>query len=273
MLACQSMTPIPSMTATTTMTTVMAATSAIVRKYKIKIAKKLPLVQPPVVEREPSPSKNSEVAKKGFKAEDLLCESDLVKRAFESYFAKAIKAITKVPKRKKSDLQIEFEDGTIERVQTKDGKGGNRGWSCDRRSVDKYPLCEEGKRLLRNICLKQGEERPEVPCPDRLIEDLFLGTDADAETAPTYFCHTQFDKDGQLESLSLCTTEVFIGHLKQELYKNLLPKRTCVHLSPRIYLQRKGGGQKDHAPNDIQLKITSLPMDMYTLLYPASASI
>lgn len=259
------MTPIPSINA---MTTVMAATSTMVRKYKIKIAKKLPLLQPSVVQRESSPSKNSEVAKKGFKAEDLLCESDLVKRVFESYFAKPIKAIIKVPKRKKSDLQIEFEDGMFERIQTKDGKGNNRGWSCDRRSVDKYPLNEEGKRLLRNICLKQGEERPEVSCPERLMEDLFLGVEV--ETAPTYFCHTEFDNDGQLQSLSICSTETFLQKLKQELYKNLLPKRTCVHLSPRIYLQRKGGGQKDHAPNDIQLKITSLPIEIYTSLYPAT---
>ena len=249
-------------------TNIPSMTAASAPKYKIKICKKekTTVVSVPVV----MPSKNSEVAKKGFKAEELLCESETVKKAWEVYFGKKIATVTQVPKRKKSDLQVTFEDGSVERIQTKDGNGNNRGWSCDRRSVDKYPLEEEGKQLLSNICLKKGVDRPEVKCPDTIIDNLFLGTEAD--TAPTYFCHTQIDNKGQLLTLSICPTSTFVAELKKELYPFLLPKRTCVHLSPRIYLQRKGGGQKDHAPNDIQLKIKSLPIAMYTQLYSSTST-
>ena len=40
----------------------------------------------------------------------------------------------------------------------------------------------------------------------------------------------------------------------KELYTEMLLKKTCVHLSPNCYLQRKGGDKKDHSPNDIQMK-------------------
>ena len=54
--------------------------------------------------------------------------------------------------------------------------------------------------------------------------------------------------------------------LLSELYPILTPKKTCVHLSPRLYLQRKGGGSKDHAPDHIQLKLKSMPDGMVRLL-------
>lgn len=217
-------------------------------------------------EQSGSGSKNAEIAKRGFKAEDLFCKSEIVRHLLEQYFGNKIMSITLIPKRKKSDIKIQFENGIIERIQSKDGLGNNRGWSCDRRSVEKYPLTEEGKLLLRNVCLKQGTERPTVPCPEAILNDLFLGIEED--TAPTYFTHTQFDTSGTLSQLSICPSGTFLCELKKELYDSIVPKRTCVHLSPRIYLQRKGGGAKDHAPNDIQLKIKSLPNGVYTQLYP-----
>jgi hypothetical protein len=56
--------------------------------------------------------------------------------------------------------------------------------------------------------------------------------------------------------------------IQKEAYDTLMAKRTCVHLSPRIYLQRKSGGAADHAPDDIQVKLKSLPEIMTTLPLP-----
>ncbi|NBV35461.1 MAG: hypothetical protein EBR81_17150, partial [Proteobacteria bacterium] len=46
----------------------------------------------------------------------------------------------------------------------------------------------------------------------------------------------------------------FVAALKEEIYAEMVPKRTCVHLSPSIYLQRKGGGKTDKRPDQIQTK-------------------
>jgi hypothetical protein len=204
----------------------------------------------------PMISKNAQTARNGNKAELLICKLKIVKELLEEYFGEQIKEITLIPKRKKSDIELIFQSGRREKIQNKDGKGNNRGWSCDRRSVDKYPFNESGKKLLQNVCLKKGTHRPESACPPSIIDDIIGGTDV--ETIPTYFTHTVFN-DGKLLYLSICPASIFISSLKNELYTNLLPKRTCVHISPRIYLQRKGGGKTDHSPDDIQLKLTSLP--------------
>jgi hypothetical protein len=49
------------------------------------------------------------------------------------------------------------------------------------------------------------------------------------------------------------------GAVMKDAYESCLPKRTCVYLSPLVYLQRKGGGKKDHSPNHIQAKLRAMP--------------
>lgn len=207
----------------------------------------------------------SSIAKAGNKAEKSLCSDQMAKDALSKSFGKKIEKMVQITGSKKSDICVTFEDGSVERIQNKDGDGGGRGWSFNRCKLDVLPLREDGKLLAKNVCLTKVPERPSVPLNEgekrEMFESLLLGKDE--EYKPTYFTHTKY-KDGKLVELSICTTEKLISSLCSEGYDQLLPKRTCVHLSPRIYLQRKGS-TKDHSPNDIQCKLKSLP-DIMTML-------
>jgi hypothetical protein len=208
----------------------------------------------------------SSIAKAGNKAEKSLCSDPRAKDALSKSFGKKIEEIVQITGSKKSDIGIRFEDGSIERIQNKDGDGGGRGWSFNRCKLDVLPLRDDGKLLAKNVCLSKLPERPSVPLNQaekrEIFETLFLGKDD--EYKPTYFTHTQY-KDGKLVQLSICSSEILINSLCSEAYDELLPKRTCVHVSPRIYLQRKGS-KKDHSPDDIQCKLKSLPDIMTKLL-------
>lgn len=211
-------------------------------------------------------SKNAETAKRGFKAESLFCESGVVKELLETYFNKAIVEIKKQVHRKKSDIVVVFCDETTSRIQNKDGNSKNtRGWSADRRSVDKMPLNDNGKLLLKNVCLKEGTHRPVVEFTPMLITSLLLGNEA--EYMPTHYSHTSFDNSGELIHLSICPSELIIAEFTQSAYPMLDPKRTCVHINDYMYLQRKGGGSTDHVPNDIQLKVKCFPKSIMTTIY------
>lgn len=212
-------------------------------------------------------SRNAATAIHGNKAEDRLCTLPIIKTLLETYFGKPIKTLAKVPGKKKSDLLITFEDASVAKIQNKDGKGNGRGWSADRRSVERLPVCEVAKTLLSNVCLKKAADRPIAPVPPTLIADLLLGSDED--TKPTHFTHTDFHKEtGDLLTLSIAPAATVLAALNEKTYKELLAKRTCVHISPLMYLQRKGGGSKDHAPDDIQLKLKEIPSEIMTCLYP-----
>ena len=202
-------------------------------------------------------SKNSRVAKSGTQAEKNMCSNPEVKRLLEGYFKKEIKTISEIPGRKKSDNLVTFIDGSTAKLQLKTGIGNGRGWSVDRRPLVKLSLNDEGKTLVGNVCLKQGPERPVAMKSDNLIDTLLCGDEKD--TIPTHFVHSIFDKDNILKRLDIGDANDVITLLKEESYAELLPKRTCVHLSPHLYLQRKGGGSKDHRPDHIQLKLRSFP--------------
>lgn len=202
-------------------------------------------------------SKNSLIAKSGNRAEDILCEStDILKYLGSQYFKKTIVKCEKIGGKKKSDICITFDDKSQITIQMKNGNGGGRGWSFDRRSVDNLPTNDSMKELVKNVCLKAGGERKEVPNNKELIQILLLGNDKN--TKPQYFIHTNI-KDGKIELLSVCTASIFIETLLKGMYENCNAKKTCVHLTPLIYLQRKGGGKTDHSPNDIQAKLRAMP--------------
>jgi len=197
-------------------------------------------------------TKNSQVASSGFRAEDLFCIQESVKQALGTYFGKEIRTIEKEKPRKKTDLVVTCEDGTVYRIQNKNGSN-LRGFSCNRSKLLQLTSDLACQTLLGNVCLKRGEERPLVGKEQSLLllRTCILGKDPLFE--PTHITHTQL-KDSTLTSLSICTTEVFLKHLESELYETMLPKKTCVHISPSIYFQRKGGGNKDTSPEDIQTK-------------------
>jgi hypothetical protein len=218
-------------------------------------------------------SKNSTVAKNGFKAEAAICSQEGIKLALEPYLGSPIERIICIKGRKKSDIKIYFENGSESKtIQNKDGDGDGdgRGYSVDRRKVDAYndePLT----KLLKKKCLKQGTEKPVISSDisKKVINMCMLGIEE--EYAPKYFTHTKSDKTtGQIKSMSICPTEKLLAFLHSELYPEMVPKRTCVHLSPNIYLQRKGGGKTDHSPDDIQMKFrfTKAVEKLYTPIFP-----
>lgn len=228
-------------------------------------------IETPATEVEILPdSKNSTVAKNGFKAERAICLQEDLKQSLELYFETEIEEISCIKTRKKSDIKLKFKKGSETVTQNKDGDGGGRGWSVDRRKVDAYndePLTT----LLKTLCLKKGTEKPTVTSDisKQVINMCMLGIEE--EYAPKYFTHTKSDKTtGKIISLGICPTDKLMAFLYNELYPEMVPKRTCVHLSPNCYLQRKGGGKKDHAPDDIQMKFrfTENVEQLFTPIFP-----
>jgi hypothetical protein len=207
---------------------------------------------------------NAATARRGNRAEDRLVSHPRVKELLETYFGVPIQSFQKVPGRKKSDACVLFTDGTRALLQNKDGEGGGRGWSADRRPVDQLPLDEDGKRLLETVCLRREGLRPEVPRPEMLLDILLLGTDV--EFMPTHFTHTRFSEEGDLLAFSIAPAPAVLSALNATAYPTLVPKRTCVHLGPGLYLQRKGGGASDHAPDNIQFKLREFPSGVLTHL-------
>lgn len=201
-------------------------------------------------------SKNAATAKNGNRAEVILCSQASVRTAFETKFAKPIQAISLIKGRKKSDVSVAFQDGSTILLQNKDGDGGGRGWSIDRRDAVKHTTHVPLHTLLKTVCLKDGTEKPTIPktISDEILTTCLLGEDA--AYTPQFFVHTKSNKlTGEITHLSICPTETFLSSLREELYPSIVPKKTCVHLSPALYLQRKGGGDKDHSPDQIQVKL------------------
>ena len=201
-------------------------------------------------------SKNATVAKNGFQAEKAICTQENIKPALETYFGLPIQDLKRIHG-KKTDIIIEFENGTKQSLQNKDGKGNNRGWSVDRRHVGAFKD-DTLTILLNTMCLKQGTEKPIVP--DSVSKNVITMCILGVTEHPDYFTHTVSNKTtGQIDTMSICRTDDLIRVMYEELYKEMEPKRTCVHLSPSCYLQRKGGGKKDGKPNDIQMKFRFTP--------------
>jgi hypothetical protein len=209
-------------------------------------------------------SKNALVAISGNRAEDMVCSSSsLLETLGSTYFGKKITTCEKIAGRKKSDLTMTFEDGTRALLQLKNGTGGGRGWSFDRRQVDKLPTHDGLKELLKSVCLKSGSERNVIANDKELLRQLLLGDDRDAQ--PHYYLHTTVE-NGAIVSLSICSTSEFMDAVLKDAYEYCQPKKTCVHLTPLIYLQRKGGGKADHSPSDIQAKLREMPPCMTTII-------
>jgi hypothetical protein len=212
-----------------------------------------------------SVSKNAENAKRGFRVERLFCESTHIRTCLETYFAKPIDTIHLIKNRKKSDIQIVFVDESIILLQNKDGTGNGRGWSMDRRSIEKMPIDDIGKQLIENVCLKKDPFRPDVPQTPTFLYELLTGSDESMK--PTHLTHTILDTSGQLKEFRICAVETFLRRMQEVAYPSLLPKKTCVHLNPYFYLQRKGGSKGEHAPNHIQLKCKKFPTEIMSDIY------
>ena len=205
-------------------------------------------------------SKNALTAATGIRVETLLCSQPSVKTWFTQYFNKPIKRIAKIEGRKKSDIQICFEDDSVILVQNKNGgpasgSSGGRGWSIDRRNVNDLTNNADFHTLLESVCLKKGSECPTVSnnVSRSLLALCLLG--GDPAYMPDYFTHTRVGGCGDICELAICDAASLIAGLTEELYETVVAKRTCVHLSPSIYFQRKGGDSADANPDQIQTKM------------------
>ena len=237
------------------MSEVVIKFSGIRRKRIVVEEESIPLEN--IGESKKQKSKNSQVASNGNSAEDILCSSPVIlEKLGTQFFKKKIVKCEKAEPRKKSDNRLTFEDGTTTTIQLKSGTGGGRGWSFDRRSLSNMPISEPFKELINIVCLKSGGERKTVPNDKALLTRLFLGEEE--LTKPQHFIHVILE-EGKITSVSACTVSVFIETIVKNAYESCNPKRTCVHLTPHIYLQRKGGGTADHSPGDIQAKLIRMP--------------
>lgn len=214
-------------------------------------------------------SKNAAVARSGYNAETIFCRSPAVWAVLsETYFHKRIAVCKKMPGNTKSDVHITFEDTTTTTAQIKNGNGGRH--SVNRLPLHRMPVGDAAKRLLATVCLKAGGERISVPMERSLVRSLLMG--ADTATMPQHFFHTTIVGD-QIDSLEACPAAVFLETLEKDLFPTFLAKRTGVHLSPLLYLQRKGGGKTDSSPDDIQAKLTQMPECMIPIaLRPQTTS-
>lgn len=199
-------------------------------------------------------SKNATIAKNGIQAERGICLQQDVKEALEAFFESPIRTITQVHG-KKNDLTIEFENGVKTTLQNKDG-GGGRGWSVDRRPLDRFHV-KALNTLLMSLCIMKGKGTDRPIVPGTVSKDV-LNMCVLGDEPPAYFTHTTSNKRSKrIETMGICSTDTLMDFMNGGVYETMVPKRTCVHLSPNCYLQRKGGGKTDSRPDDIQMKITS----------------
>jgi hypothetical protein len=197
----------------------------------------------------------AQIARNGNRAETVLTQQNSIKGALEAYFQKPILSIEKIPGRKKSDNTIKFNDGTHVNFQNKDGDGSGRGWSVDRRDAADHGQDANLQTLLKSVCLRGKTTRPEVDVTisHPLLDGCILGSEDTFK--PAFYTHTLSDKTtGVITKISICPTPILMQMLHSELYDKMVPKLTCVHISPSIYLQRKGGGKTDANPDHIQAK-------------------
>jgi len=230
----------------------------------------------------------SQIAKSGFDAEEMMTKQENIKVSLEAYFEKPIKTITKMdcrPHPKKSDIKIEFDDGTYCSAQVKNtataaatcasSKMIGRGFSIDRRDVDK--MCPESPELtetLMAVCLRDKNNERKTVCKsvgEKVLLQNILGSEE--STQPHYFIKTESDRvTSEIKKMDICSRDVFTGKLVDTLYETAVSKKTCVHLSPNIYLQRKGGTKGEKRPNQIQTKMRLTPDvdSIFTNIYQQS---
>jgi len=212
--------------------------------------------------KKPQLTQGSKNASDGIKVETIFCSQPSIIPPLEKYFNKTIKSIVPVPSipsKKKSDVHVEFEDNTRINIQIKNGKivDDGRGHSVDRRECQLFSqFSPDLEKFLGIICLKKEGERSiniDKTISQEVVNRCILGMEE--STKPNYFAHTVMNDNNVIESLGISTADDFMKQVHDNLYANMVSKITCVHLSPNIYFQRKGGTKSESRPNHIQMKL------------------
>ena len=217
-------------------------------------------------------SKNSQTAKSGFKAEDIFRTDESIKIALESYFGKSIVSLNKIHG-KKYDTQLIFQDGTKVNIQNKKiERLGGRGDSFDRRHIRDTFQSQLIRKYLTLLTLYKKPEtgtkttmiieqkRDFIQLCNQHLDDIrqyisktLIGQGDDANH---YWCIMKTNKTFSKKEIYIISSDVLANFIDTTIQIDIKMKAngTCLHLSPYIALQRKGGGNTDHSPNHIQAK-------------------
>jgi hypothetical protein len=222
----------------------------------------------------------SDIAKSGFKAEEIFRTNSNIIKSLEKYFKKSINKIVKAPHGEKYDNIIIFEDGSNYNIQNKKSLNlGGRGDSFDRRHIKNTFTNEFIRKYLtlltlirptkRSTYMTEAQKKDFVSLCNNNLEDIkqyIKKTLIGENNKNDYWCIMKTDKKFSTINLYIIKTETFYNFIENSISINIKLKKngTCLHLSEYIALQRKGGGNTDHAPNNIQakLKITQDLLDI-----------
>ena len=215
-------------------------------------------------------SKNSSTAKSGFKAEEIFRTDKLIKCKLEKYFGKNIISLDKIHG-KKYDTKMYFEDGTILNIQNKKIENlGGRGDSFDRRHIKNTFKSQYIRKYLTLLTLIRKSKNESSMSKEQKIDFIelcnnnlhdikqYIKTTLIGEDNETndYWCIMKTDKTFTIIDLYMIPSKKLFEFIEETININIKLKKngTCLHLSPYIALQRKGGGNTDHSPNHIQAK-------------------
>jgi len=213
----------------------------------------------------------SSIARSGLKAENIFINDLSLRKKIEKYFNKSILKIVKVHG-KKYDVIIIFTDNTNFKIQIKKIENlKSRGDSFDRRNIKntfdnqfirknlvylslfrpsprKTNMDSETKKYFIKLC------NINIDDIKYFIKKTLIGPEDDGND---YFCIMHTNKTFDNIKLYCIDSHKLLEYIYKTLkiHIPLKDNGTCLHLSPNLYLQRKGSEKTDKSPNDIQSKI------------------
>lgn len=216
-------------------------------------------------------SKNSLIAKSGIKAEKIFITDNEIKKALETYFKLKIVSMEQIVK-EKYDTIITFNDNTKLKIQNKKIENlGGRGDSFDRRHIKntfenqfirKYLTYLSLIRKSKTETFMTNDQKEDFInlCNNNLIDiknyikKTLLGENGKENN---HWCIMKTDKNFNKIEIYVLSSLKLYEFISSSIKIDIKMKKngTCLHLSPNISLQRKGGENTDNYPNHIQAKL------------------
>lgn len=199
------------------------------------------------------------VAKGGFNAERVFRECPIIRSKVSNFFKGTVTGINKSPHGLKHDNIVHI-GGVQFPVQNKKFKNfGGRGDSFDRRSIASAFTHPDIQLQLDKLCNKRNMNKEQKVGFEELLKTNTAEvkqyiTNCLGDSLYWVFMHTDDCSEVVLYAIET-------ARLKEWIYQNIdvQVKRTCVHLTPNIYIQRKGGGKTDPHPEHVQIKLKITP--------------
>jgi predicted nucleic acid binding AN1-type Zn finger protein len=173
---------------------------------------------------------------------------------------------------KKYDTLIIFDNNTKIYVQNKKIENlGSRGDSFDRRHIKNTFENQFIRKYLTHLSLirksktetfmTDDQKRDFIHLCNRNLDDIkkyikktLLGENGEENN---YWCIMKTDRDFNKIELYILPSLILYEFICNSINIDIKMKKngTCLHLSPYISLQRKGGEKTDNSPNHIQAKL------------------